>query len=388
MPVLYRLDRRLFTSVLFISRGVLPTTPQRPQFLGCSTPRPNPARAVSTAHNTACMPPPRVPPNTPASPPPPRLSSSLLLLDHQSRVLVVQRSHTKSMSFSSAVVFPGGNLDPTHDSFLLPPASPPLPTALPPGQLDPSPELVTALKVCAIRETFEETGVLLADPRSPDQPPPAESDLSRARSLLLDTESTTTTTFSFSQVLASLNLTLLLASLHPFTTWITPPHLPKRYHTAMFLCFLPPTALPALPPSPSSEILQCRWLHPRDLLREYHAPAPASATKPLLFPPQLYLLTTLASFLRAPAPAPALLSLSQSAFGKYVIQPYTKRADGMDKTKALLGIDKPRGDKAVWLRARFGKDGPAEVEVLEREDWRGEGPRARQTGAEAAGAKL
>ncbi|KAF8455845.1 hypothetical protein BGX38DRAFT_1164871 [Terfezia claveryi] len=218
------------------------------------------------------------------------------------------------MSFSSAIVFPGGNLDPTHDSFLLH-KSTSLPAALPQDQFDLSPELVTALKTCAIRETFEETGVLLADPRTPDQPPPTESDLSKARSLLLGTKSATPPT-TFSQILASLNLSLPLSSLYPFTTWITPLPSPKRYYTAIF--------------------------------------------------------------------------------GKYVIQPYTKRVlDGGENGKILLGIDKPRGDKTVWVKARFGKAGPREVEVLERESWKGEGARGkwrngekgREEGA-GAGAKL
>ena len=77
------------------------------------------------------------------------------------------------------------------------------------------------------------------------------------------------------------------------------------------------------------------------------------------------------------------------------MQPYTKRVlsesdDGAagaatdedeDKEKDtgtfLVGIDKPRGDKAVWMKARFSKLGPVEAEVLQRGDWMDPGEGAK-----------
>ena len=79
----------------------------------------------------------------------PRPSSSVVLVSPQNQVLLLHRVKT-STSFASAHVFPGGNLDAFHDGDI--PA------------VD-SPERHQdglAYRIGAIRETFEETGILLA----------------------------------------------------------------------------------------------------------------------------------------------------------------------------------------------------------------------------------
>lgn len=323
---------------------------------------------------------------------PPRLSSSLLLLDHQNRILLVQRSHSKSMSFSSALVFPGGNLDPTQDGFLLPPSSKslPLPTTLHPSpdtdQLDLPPDLVTALKTCAIRETFEETAILLAHPQSSrDQVIP---ELADSRAALLEGSTT------FPSLLAQHSLRIDPAQdLHLFTTWITPSNLPRRYRTLMFLAVLPPGTATAntaslLPSTSDDEIVQRYWIHPREVLAKYYSQSSVITTHPanrlILFPPQLYLLHHLSIVLsdaqssstKAADSYTRLLQYTKTSFAKQVIQPYSKRVlndIGKDQGKTLLGVDRPRGDTDVWIKVRPGKGGPREVEVVGRSVGEGEG---------------
>ncbi|KAF8462531.1 hypothetical protein BDZ91DRAFT_734036 [Kalaharituber pfeilii] len=285
------------------------------------------------------------------------------------------------MSFSSAIVFPGGNLDDSQDHFLSP-----YPPAIPPPEslgntLDLPPDLLTSLKTCAIRETFEETGVLLADPSSFTDaksvaPPP------------LPTRDTLTPGTTFQQFLTAHNLTLPTASLHPFTCWITPLTFKRRYRTTMFLAFLPPhISTHACIPSPAStgdEILQAQWIHPRDILSAYYAhslckqskstlPSASAKQEPklILFPPQLYLLTILSQCLTLPFPRKVLLRMAdETLFGQYVIQPYVKKmvVVGEEQRKAtVLGVDRPRGDAERWLLVENGKEGPERVEVMERE---------------------
>jgi 8-oxo-dGTP pyrophosphatase MutT (NUDIX family) len=79
----------------------------------------------------------------------PRPSSSVLLLSPQNQVLLLHRVQT-STSFASAHVFPGGNLDVFHDGVI--PA-----VGSPERHQD-----GLAYRLGAIRETFEETGILLA----------------------------------------------------------------------------------------------------------------------------------------------------------------------------------------------------------------------------------
>lgn len=100
----------------------------------------------------------------------PRPSSSIILLSPTNQVLLVHRVKTSS-TFASAHVFPGGNLSEFHDG-AVPPADDPA------RHQDGRP-----YRLGAVRETFEETGVLLA--RGSDgnllSLPAAERDAARKR---------------------------------------------------------------------------------------------------------------------------------------------------------------------------------------------------------------
>ncbi len=80
---------------------------------------------------------------------PPSPSSSVVLLSPSNEVLLLHRVKTSS-SFASAHVFPGGNVDPYHDGDVAPEGNPDRHKDGP------------AYRLCAIRETFEESGILLA----------------------------------------------------------------------------------------------------------------------------------------------------------------------------------------------------------------------------------
>lgn len=81
--------------------------------------------------------------------PDPRPSSSVIILSPTNEVLLLHRVKT-STSFASAHVFPGGNLDPFHDGDIPAPESPERHRDGP------------AYRLGAVRECFEETGILLA----------------------------------------------------------------------------------------------------------------------------------------------------------------------------------------------------------------------------------
>lgn len=79
----------------------------------------------------------------------PRPSSSIVLLSPTNQVLLLRRVKTSS-SFASAHVFPGGNLSEFHDGKVSPPGDP--------ARHEDS----RAYRLGAVRETFEESGILLA----------------------------------------------------------------------------------------------------------------------------------------------------------------------------------------------------------------------------------
>ena len=105
----------------------------------------------------------------PKAPAEPKPSATILLLRDGPdglEVFMVQRHHQIDFA-TGALVFPGGKVDPAD---AVPALSTPAVAGLPDGE--------RALRVAAIRETFEESGVLLARPRGGD----ALVDAARVRS--------------------------------------------------------------------------------------------------------------------------------------------------------------------------------------------------------------
>jgi len=87
----------------------------------------------------------------------------------------------------------------------------------------------------AIRETFEETGILLASSTSPN-PPPSPNQLSIARRAIHSRTDPTT----FPSFLAENNLSIGTSTEHliPFTQWVTPVTAKSRFWTWFYVGFL------------------------------------------------------------------------------------------------------------------------------------------------------
>jgi 8-oxo-dGTP pyrophosphatase MutT (NUDIX family) len=145
---------------------------------------------------------------------------------------------TGTLDFApGACVFPGGSVD-EHD------ADPEIGWAGPsPGdvadQLDTSPERARALVCAAIRETFEEAGVLLAGP-SPTTLLDDSAGLAKDRNALL------AGSVSFGELLGRRGLLLRTDLLTPWARWITPEASPRRFDTWFFAAALPPGQTAAL----------------------------------------------------------------------------------------------------------------------------------------------
>ncbi|KAK6338721.1 hypothetical protein TWF696_009533 [Orbilia brochopaga] len=263
---------------------------------------------------------------------PPRPSASLVLLDGQNRILLTHRTSSVG-SFADAHVFPGGNLDAD----------------------DPSPEF------CAIRETFEETGVLLTSPPPPQSLTATFGDARRQ----IHARKTT-----FSDWLAHHNLTADTAALLPFTTWITPPTMKKRYETKMFLAFLPAantvdtSSTAQLPTADGGvETVSATFMTAAEILAAH------KAHKVILFPPQAYLVTRLAVFtsdrrLSVVQQREGIRAwLESEGMGSWVFEP---RQEGMtrDGRRLILGYG-PRGDHGSKTVMRFGRNGmPEDLEIV------------------------
>lgn len=161
----------------------------------------------------------------PTETPLPRPSSTVVLVrpgTEAPEVLMVKR-HERS-AFGSAHAFPGGVLE--HSDRLvharcagIDASAANRQLAVPRGGLD--------YFSAAIRELFEEAGVLLA----PTLPDPATLDAARTE--------LNAGTLAWDRFIEDEGLTLLCDRLHYFSFWITPEGLPKRYSTRFFLAELP-----------------------------------------------------------------------------------------------------------------------------------------------------
>jgi 8-oxo-dGTP pyrophosphatase MutT (NUDIX family) len=153
---------------------------------------------------------------------------------------------------SGALVFPGGSVDKGDQEII---ENPELYSG---GEgLDAS---ALSFRIAAIRETFEESGILLARARGSkvliDARRASEIEVGH-RSELCEGKTT------FRKVLADSGILLALDELVPYAHWITPEGVPKRFDTWFFLAAAPPEQVGAHDGKESTDSI---WLSPREAL--------------------------------------------------------------------------------------------------------------------------
>ena len=193
---------------------------------------------------------------------------------------------TAELEFApGAYVFPGGSVDPRDGDETIAWAGPG------PADfgtlLDVPPDRARALVCAAVRETFEESGVLLAGPAKP-----APSELVRdSAALAADRHALLTGSTSLSEMLGRRGLVLRADLLTPWARWITPEASPRRFDTWFFAAALPPgqtaTASPQDHADPG-ESESGTWLRPAAALKA------AQADRITLLPPTAVTLGELA----------------------------------------------------------------------------------------------
>jgi 8-oxo-dGTP pyrophosphatase MutT (NUDIX family) len=182
-------------------------------------------------------------------------STTLLLRDSAAtgeiEVFMMVRHHQIEFN-SGALVFPGGSVDQGDREVVAR------------GDLFTGDHGLDAnalgFRVAAIRETFEESGILLAHPKgSPDLVDARRAGEIEAACRVPLCEGKMT----FLDVLAGNNLSLALDELVPYAHWITPEGMPKRFDTFFFLAAAPPDQLGAHDGRESTDSV---WVSPREAL--------------------------------------------------------------------------------------------------------------------------
>ena len=220
--------------------------------------------------------------------PPANPSASILLISPANHILLLQRVSSSS-TFASAHVFPGGHCSPQDGH--LPPSSDP-------SHHEDSP----AYRHAAIRECFEESGILLArkEDNTEELVELAEEARDEGRKAVHAEK------VPFAEWVKQKGGQMDTEGLVPFTRWLTPANIPKRYSTQMYLYFLPLESAIELGKQTN----------------QMHIPTPDGGVEHtaakfawagewieaslkgecVLFPPQFFLLSLVADFLKPPLP--------------------------------------------------------------------------------------
>ncbi|MDH3298230.1 MAG: NUDIX domain-containing protein [Gemmatimonadota bacterium] len=174
-------------------------------------------------------------------------------------ILLLKRPSTSRFA-AGAYVFPGGTIDPDDGQSHLA-------TRLPNSGPDAEPAAVLA----ALRELFEETGLLLTDER------PDDAELAHIRRELLEGGQ------SFGASLEQHDLSFTSLDVCYFARWVTPSRFARRYDTRFFVTVLPESDV-AFEPHLTDEIADCLWVSPARAVELFRA-----GRLPMLFPTRITL---------------------------------------------------------------------------------------------------
>jgi 8-oxo-dGTP pyrophosphatase MutT (NUDIX family) len=176
-------------------------------------------------------------------------AATILLVRDQPafEVLMVKRHHQIDFA-SGALVFPGGKIhagdhDPAWEGRTL--------------GWDASLPHKRALRIAALREAYEETGILLA--RHTDGAPFGGDERAGAAR-----DEVATDRRSFLDLAGELDVKLDLDALTVFARWITPPLTPKRFDTWFYIAAAPPDQLALCD---GWETVDAEWIAPGEALR-------------------------------------------------------------------------------------------------------------------------
>lgn len=199
--------------------------------------------------------------------------------EHGLQVFMLRR--VSSMAFApGAYVFPGGSVDPRDgdaDIAWAGPSPAEWGAAFGAGE-----KLARELVCAAVRETFEESLILLAGPAETSVVDDTRGDAWEA-----DRQALLARTLSLAEMLDRRGLVLRSDLLRPWTHWITPEVEPKRYDTRFFVAAIPPGQRAG---DVSTEADHVTWVRPQDALER------ARAGEWFLMPPTMATLTELSEY--------------------------------------------------------------------------------------------
>ena len=203
--------------------------------------------------------------------------------------IFLARRHDSQSFMAGAFVFPGGQLEATDADSVLTKFISPKEDFNPHSLLqdkDLTKIMALSFFVCAIRETFEETGVLFARTKS-GRSIDFGSAIIKSR-FAAYRRSLNLGNITLPAIARQEELVLMPELLIPYSHWITPEIVPKRFSTRFFLAQLPQSQSAT---TDSDELTSSLWVTPHDALQMY------TAGKITLMPPTLKTIEEMAKFI-------------------------------------------------------------------------------------------
>ncbi len=215
-----------------------------------------------------------------------RPAATVMLIDDRPDLQIyMMERHANTVFAGGMWVFPGGSVDATDDSSEF--------QAISIHRSDEEASELMGLRagglayyVAAIREAFEEAGILLALQQRNQEPldlsdPETERRFSRHRDDINDSSR------NFMEIIRDENLILDAGAMHYVARWITPKGPPRRFDARFFIAKMPDNQNPI---HDNGELVHSEWLSPSEILDQ------AEAGKMVLMSPTLRMIKNLALF--------------------------------------------------------------------------------------------
>ncbi|MCZ6504164.1 MAG: NUDIX hydrolase [Gammaproteobacteria bacterium] len=215
-----------------------------------------------------------------------RPAATVMLIDDRPdlQVFMMER-HANTIFAGGMWVFPGGSVDATDDSAEF--------QAISIHRSDAEASRLMGLQVgglayyiAAIREAFEEAGILLALQKDTLQPldlsnPDVEKRFQQHRDDINDSNR------NFIEIIKDENLIMDAGEMHYIARWITPAGPPRRFDARFFIARIPTNQTPI---HDDGELVHSKWISPKEILRR------VEAEEMVLMSPTLRMVKNLALF--------------------------------------------------------------------------------------------
>jgi 8-oxo-dGTP pyrophosphatase MutT (NUDIX family) len=191
-----------------------------------------------------------------------KASSILVVTRHQNQLKILMLQRSEFGFYGGLLVFPGGTLA--------------VADAAPEWNCIASKAEDLALRICGIRETFEESGLLLATPFDGLAP----EDRHEWRQKIIQDP------LNFIQFARTTLRVPMTDQLYSWSNWVSPSHHPKRFDTYFYLHILPKESAIDLKED-GKETVGVHWLTPTEILERF------AKQEITLLPPQFCQVTEL-----------------------------------------------------------------------------------------------